>query len=61
MMENGFLMKGMELEYKNGRMDLDMKANGIEIKLAERVYFIIKMAIFMMDIGRIIKPMVSEC
>ena len=51
----------MELEYKSGQMELNMKANGVTTKLMVRGNSGILMVIFMKANGRMIKQRVMGC
>jgi len=38
MMENGYMDKEMELDYKNGLMEVSIKDSGLKIKDKDKVY-----------------------
>ena len=47
----------MDMEFKNGMMEQNMKVNGKTEKLTDMVHFIILVVIYIKDIGKMIKQM----
>jgi len=60
MKENGLDNKEMDMEFKYGQMELNMKDNGNKIGLMEKVSFGMSVEIFMMENGKKIELVVKE-
>ena len=50
----------MDMAFKNGPMEQNMKANGKMVRQTVTEHFTIQMVIFIKDIGKMIKQMEKE-
>ena len=51
----------MDMEFRNGQMELSMKDIGWITRLTEKAYFITQMGMSLMENGKLIKPMDLVC
>jgi len=60
MKESGRINSNMDLEFRNGRLEPNMKENGFKVKLEDLGNFIISMVITMKDNGSMTRLMDKE-